>query len=190
MKRILPTVLILSFVAMTVSCQRHVEMIQKPEDTRAPYINLTQYEFYTEVGKPIDFSYVGGYDDIDGMLPTRVRGYVDYTTPGDYYPSIVCTDLSNNESEAIITIHVVEEGGLPVQQNTATPEPTPSTCEKGTDPEQPCSVVLKETAAQYKTLYYGEEGEEFCEEDSGDEEYSCEVVYRNDGTFWGYGLKK
>ena len=91
-KHILPAVLLLA--VMMSSCQRHVNMIQKPEDTMAPYINLTQYEFYTEVGKPIDFSYVGGYDDIDGMLPTRVRGYVDYTTPGDYYPSIVCTDSS------------------------------------------------------------------------------------------------
>ena len=189
LKRILPAVVAIPLIAITASCQRQVEMIQKPEDTMPPYINLTQYEFYTEVGTPIDFSNIGGYDDIDGMLPTRLRGYVDYTTPGDYYPSIVCTDLSNNESEAVITIHVVEEGGLPVQQNAPTPEPTPSTCEKGTDPEQPCSVVLKETAEQYKTLYYGTEGKEFCEEDSGDEEYSCEVIYRNDGTFWGYGLK-
>ena len=155
-------------------------------DTENPYINMTQYEFYTEVNHPIDFSYIGGYDDVDGMLATRLKGYVDYTTPGDYYPYIACTDLSGNESTQIITIHVVEEGSLPSQSSIATPEPTPSTCEKGENENLPCSVVLPETIAQYEVVYYGEEGKELCEA-AYPEEDACEVIRRNDGSFWGYG---
>ncbi|MBR2793068.1 MAG: hypothetical protein IKE16_00365, partial [Solobacterium sp.] len=95
---------------------------QGTPDTMAPYINMRQYEFYTEVNKPIDFSNIGGYDDVDGLLPTRLRGYVDYSTPGDYYPSIICTDLSNNESEVIITIHVLGSGTL---ETPPPDQPTP-----------------------------------------------------------------
>ena len=156
-------------------------------DTMAPYINMRQYEFYTEVGQPLNFSNIGGYDDIDGMLPTWLRGYVDYSRPGEYYPSIVCTDLSGNESEQVITVHVVESGQLPVASAAETPEPTPSTCEKGTDPEQPCSVVLAEEQAPYNKLYPGEEGKKQCEDANGED--ACEVIHRNDGSTWGYGAK-
>ena len=187
MKKLSLFLLALPLCLVMVSCQRE-EIIPTTQDTMSPYINMTQYEFYTEVNHPIDFSNIGGYDDIDGMLPTRLKGYVDYTRPGEYYPSIVCTDLSNNESEVIITIHVVEEGALPSAAPVETPEPTPSTCEKGTNPEQPCSVVLPETIADYKTLYYGTEGKENCEADN-EEDGSCEAIYRNDGTLWGYGVK-
>lgn len=155
-------------------------------DTIPPYINMTQYEFYTETGKPINFSNIGGYDDVDGVLPTRVRGYVDYNTPGDYFPSIVCADLSNNESEVVITIHVVEEGKIPVT-TTETPEPTPSACENGEDPNKPCGVVLSNTVRVYKTLYAGEDGKALCESINGED--ACEVIYANDGSFWGYGVK-
>lgn len=170
------------------ACTRNspIQQAAREEDTMAPYININQYEFYTEVGQPIDFSNIGGYDDKDGMLPTRVRGYVDYNKAGDYYPSIVCTDLSNNESAAVITVHVVEKGKLPVS-NAETPEPTPSTCGNGTDPNKPCRVVLSETVRVYKTLFEGEEGKELCE--SMYSEDACEVIVRNDGSFWGYGVK-
>lgn len=180
----LSAVLLLS---ITAGCAYRNEETPVVNDTMAPYINMRQYEFYTEVNQPLNFSNIGGYDDIDGMLPTRVRGYIDYTRPGEYYPSIVCTDLSGNESEQVITVHVVESGQMPVAAVAETPEPTPSTCEKGTDPEQPCSVVLKESVAEYKTLYAGKEGKEQCEAAYGED--ACEVIKRNDGSFWGYGAK-
>ena len=156
-------------------------------DTMPPYINMRQYEFYTEVGQPLDFSNIGGYDDVDGMLPTRVRGYVDYDREGEYYPSIVCTDLSGNESEQVITVHVVKSGTLPHETISETPVPTPSYCENGTDPNQPCNVLLNRVASQYKTLYEGEEGREQCEAANGEE--ACELLERNDGSFWGYGVR-
>ena len=163
---------------------------QGTPDTMSPYINMRQYEFYTEVNNPIDFSNIGGYDDVDGLLPTRLRGYVDYTTPGDYYPRIVCTDLSNNESEVIITIHVLESGSLetPVPDQP-TPEPTPSICTspEAQDPHQPCQVVLGSVLKQYRTIYEGEEGLDLCTEKEGED--ACEVILRNDGSFWGYGAK-
>lgn len=168
-------------------CADRREETAAVNDTMAPYINMRQYEFYTEVNQPLNFSNIGGYDDIDGMLPTRVRGYIDYTRPGEYYPSIVCTDLSGNESEQIITVHVVESGQLPVQEAAETPEPAPTDCEKGTDPDQPCSVVLDESISGYRTLYAGEEGKEQCEAANGED--ACEVIRRNDGSFWGYGAK-
>ena len=157
------------------------------KDTMAPYINMRQYEFYTEVGQPLDFSNIGGYDDIDGMLPTRLKGYVDYSKPGEYYPSIVCTDLSGNQSEQVITIHVVESGELAESDPTPAPEPTPRTCEEGTDPTKPCAVVLSETIADYRILYEGEEGLEPCEAANGED--ACEAIVRNDGSLWGYGAK-
>lgn len=174
-------------VAACAACSMKNDDAAAVNDTMAPYINMRQYEFYTEVNKPLYFSNIGGYDDIDGMLPTRLRGYVDYSRPGEYYPSIVCTDLSGNESEQVITIHVVESGQLPVAEETETPEPTPSTCEKGSDPEQPCSVVLAEELAPYNKLYPGDEGKAQCEDANGED--ACEVIHRNDGSFWGYGAK-
>ena len=171
----------------TACANREESILPSSDDKIGPYINISQYEFYTETGTPIDFSNIGGYDDVDGLLPTRLRGYVDYNTPGDYYPSLVCTDLSNNESEVIITIHVVEVGSLPSAATAETPEPTPSTCEKGTDPDQPCSVVLPSTVSVYRTLYAGEEGKELCEAANGED--ACEVIPRNDGSLWGYGVK-
>lgn len=163
---------------------------QGTPDTMAPYINMRQYEFYTEVNKPIDFSNIGGYDDVDGLLPTRLRGYVDYSTPGDYYPSIVCTDLSNNESEVIITIHVLESGTLetiPPEQPSA--EPTPAVCleEGAMDRRQPCKAVISSVLEDYRLIYEGEEGRDLCFEKYGEE--ACEVILRNDGSFWGYGIK-
>lgn len=187
MKRNIQKLTAVLLLLFTSGCTPANEETAVVNDTMAPYINMRQYEFYTEVNQPLNFSNIGGYDDIDGMLPTRVRGYIDYTRPGDYYPSIVCTDLSGNESEQVITVHVVESGQMPVAETVETPEPTPSTCEKGTDPEQPCSVVLPESVSGYKTLYSGEEGKAQCAAAYG--ENACEVIRRNDGSFWGYGAK-
>ena len=174
-------------VAACTACSMKNDDAAAVNDTMAPYINMRQYEFYTEVNKPLNLSNIGGYDDIDGMLPTRLRGYVDYSREGEYYPSIVCTDLSGNESEQVITIHVVKSGTLPHETVSETPVPTPSYCENGTDPNQPCDVVLNKVASQYKVLYEGEEGKEQCEAANGEE--ACEVIVRNDGSFWGYGVR-
>ena len=70
-------------------------------------INMTQYEFTTTVGTPINFTNISGYDDYDGLLNTHLEGYVDYNTAGDYYPSITCTDFSGNKTSVPITIHVL-----------------------------------------------------------------------------------
>jgi hypothetical protein len=159
-------------------------------DTMAPYINMRQYEFSTEVDHPIDFSNIGGYDDVDGLLPTRLRGYVDYTKEGDYYPSIVCRDLSGNESEVIITIHVLPAGTLTsVEESVSTPEPTPSGCqaENALDPDLPCLVVPASVIEPYRILFEGEEGKDQCI--ARFDEEACEVIVRNDGSFWGYGVK-
>mgnify|MGYP003491449276 CR=1 FL=1 len=68
-------------------------------DQNGPYINMTQYEFTTTVGTPINFTNISGYDDYDGLLNTHLEGYVDYNTAGDYYPSITCTDFSGTMTE-------------------------------------------------------------------------------------------
>ena len=176
------------FVAIVMAgCTEEVTVIQPPADTSPPYINMTQYEFTTEVGTPIDFSNIGGYDDIDGLLPTRLRGYVDYTREGEYYPSIVCTDLSGNESELVITIHVMESSKTAEPTPAEVSEPVSSTCDEGTDPSQPCHVVLPKSIAKYKTIYEGEEGKTQCEQAYGED--ACDVIVRNDGSFWGYGAK-
>ena len=138
--------------------------VSTSDDTNGPYINMVQYEFTTTVSNPIDFSNISGYDDVDGLLPTSVRGYVNYEQPGDYYPSIVCTDLSGNEPES-------------------------TSCPEGKDPDQPCSIVLSEDLSSYQTIYEGESGYDACLNAAYGDETACEIITANDGSFWGYGLK-
>ena len=156
-------------------------------DTTGPYINLNKYVFDTTVGNEIDFSYITGYDDVDGLVPVTVLGQIDYNTPGEYYPVLSAVDYSNNETLVGIVVNVREE-----MHTDVTPEPEVIPHEEeaaGCDndhalrPDLPCSVVVPETAEGYEMLYYGTDGLERCGE-------ACEAVYRNDGTFWGYGRKK
>ena len=168
-------------------------------DTDGPYINITQYEFETTVNNPIDFSNITGYDDVDGLLRVNVVGNIDYTKPGEYYPVLICVDTSGNETEAGIIVKVLEENQLPPDitppenpDPQPDPEPTPSTCdsEDARDPGRPCKVVLSEDLEFYETLYIGETGEASCmkTEAYNNGTASCEPLFTNDGTFWGYGL--
>jgi len=178
------------------ACSQAESAVEETEQTdfSAPYINITQYYYTTTVGKPIDFSYISGYDDVDGLLPTTVRGYINYDEPGEYYPSIVCTDLSGNEASAVITVHVVESSEVPtVVSATPTPAPTPSTCDSpdAIDANSPCKVVISETLEGYRTIYQGEEGRDACEaEVTRTHSGICEEITTNDGSFWGCGYKE
>lgn len=164
--------------------------VSTSDDTNGPYINMVQYEFTTTVGNPIDFSNISGYDDVDGLLPTSVRGYVNYEQPGDYYPSIVCTDLSGNETAIPITVHVLNTPA-PVPSASAEPSPSPesTSCPEGKDPDQPCSIVLSEDLSSYQTIYEGESGYDACLNAAYGDETACKIITANDGSFWGYGLK-
>lgn len=160
-------------------------------DIYAPYINISQYYFTTIKGQTIDFSNISGYDDVDGLLPVEVSGYIDYSTPGLYYPTITCTDLSGNTSKVIVTVEVLEE--LPEEtktEETDTPTEESTTCEQtnAKDPSQACDVVLDEDIEEFEELYPLEEGEEACLNDLS-EEQACTAIYTNDGTLWGYGRK-
>ena len=164
-------------------------------DENGPYINIRQYEFTTEVGNPIDFSNITGYDDYDGLLKTSVRGQIDYTQEGDYYPQIICTDLSGNMTVVPITVHVVKSLPQPSDLPSQSPLPTPITenCARknAVDPDIACDIVPPEHAETYEILYIGEAGESACHQDMElGKGTSCEVVTTNDGHFWGYGLKK
>ncbi len=191
MKKLIPAVLLL-----LTGCQgRAVEYIQQREDNISPYINMSNWYFETEKGNPLDFSNISGYDDVDGLLPVNLEGYVDYTKVGEYYPSLTCTDLSGNKTVQVITVKVVEEGSLQPAKTELPedlPEPTPSTCEKenALDPSKPCGVVLPETIMDYVTIIEAEEGFDACEAYAPEgSKWTCEEIYTNDGTLWGYGLK-
>ncbi|MGN1388517.1 MAG: hypothetical protein ACI4WR_02610 [Bulleidia sp.] len=188
MKRILTS--LLCALLLTGCTGNESTAVNTSDDTNGPYINMVQYEFSTTVGNPIDFSNISGYDDVDGLLPTSVRGYVNYEQPGDYYPSIVCTDLSGNETAIPITVHVLN---TPDPVPSPSPEPAPSmestTCSEGKDPDQPCSVVLSDDLSSYTTIYEGEAGYDACINAAGGDETACEIITANDGSFWGYGLK-
>ena len=95
---------------------------------------------------------------------------------------------------------LASENPAPVQDFNATPVPTASTCDDASakDRNSPCSVLLDADAQAYETLYLGEEGKQAClaAADAGSGEGAdpaavkvCEPLNRNDGTFWGYGLK-
>lgn len=160
-------------------------------DQNGPYINMTQYEFSTTVGTPINFSNISGYDDYDGLLNTHLEGYVDYNKPGDYYPSITCTDFSGNKTKESITIHVLP---APMESDSATAQ-SPSAfaqsgCPGANDPDLACDSVMDEEAQQFSELFYGSTGQQACQARLEEQdERSCQPVYRNDGTLWGYGLK-
>lgn len=174
-------------------------------DTGAPFINVSQYTYETTVNHPINFSNITGYDDVDGLMKVSVEGYIDYSKPGEYYLTLTCTDTSENEAEVPITVDVLEEtyaseNPAPVQDFNATPAPTASTCDDANakDRNSPCSVLLDADAQAYETLYLGEEGKQAClaAADAVNGQAAdpaavkvCEPLNRNDGTFWGYGLK-
>ena len=167
-------------------------------DTDPPFINLMQYEFETAVNEPIDFSNITGYDDVDGLLRVNVVGTIDYTTPGEYYPVLVCVDTSGNETDIGIIVKVLQEVQIPEpagsEGNTEVPEPepTPSTCDSADarDPDRPCRIVLSEDLEFYETLYIGEKGQVSCVKTEAFQSgiAACEPVFMNDGSFWGYGL--
>lgn len=163
------------------------------DDQIGPYINMTTYDFTTVAGSPLDFSNITGYDDYDGLLSTKVEGYVDYQVPGDYYPSITCTDFSGNKTSIVITVHVVnaELHGSETAAPTEKPEEQPQGCdtEWAEEPGMPCGSVLDPEAEKYSMLFAGEEGLQQCITYSGNEK-SCEAVKSNDGSTWGYGIRK
>ena len=163
-------------------------------DTSAPYINIKNYEYTTNINTPIDFSNITGYDDVDGLLNTSVEGYIDYSQPGDYYPKITCTDLSGNESEVGITVHVLDTvdvaSAVPSETPTAQDQTAAEGCDvKGAmDSSKPCDEVLPGVTDPYQTIYEGEAGKDKCETAaSNSTNGSCTAIYRNDGQLWGYG---
>ena len=162
-------------------------------DISAPYINIKNYEYTTTVNTPIDFSNITGYDDVDGLLNTEVEGYINYSKAGDYYPVITCIDLSGNESKIGITVHVLDSmdaTALPTPESSAPPEISSAGCtiSSARSADYPCDAVLPADTDRFQTLYEGAEGKDKCEAAAADKNSgSCSVIYRNDGSFWGYG---
>ncbi len=162
-------------------------------DTSAPYINIKNYEYTTAVNMPIDFSNITGYDDVDGLLNTEVEGYINYSKPGDYYPTITCTDFSGNESSVGITVHVLDSmdaTALPTPEASAPADNEVMGCSipSAKSADYPCDAVLPADSDRFQTLYEGTEGKEKCEAAAADKNSgTCSVIYRNDGSFWGYG---
>lgn len=185
--------LILISAIMLYACSTN--QISSSNDVTGPYINLTQYEFVTVVGKPIDFSNISAYDDVDGLMDVSVKGYVNYDEAGEYYPILYSIDTSGNETDVAVTVYVKDSEYVELeeaQENILVDEETieKENCTKeGTNTDYPCDVVINEEIQDYKELFDGESGKERCEAKATEDE-SCEIVYTNDHSFWGYGLKK
>ncbi len=186
-------ILILISAILLYACS--TSQISSSNDVTGPYINLTQYEFFTVVGKPIDFSNVSAYDDVDGLMDVSVKGYVNYDEAGEYYTILYSIDTSGNETDVPVTVYVKDSEYVEIeesQENTIVSEEEieKENCTKeGSNSDYPCDVVLNEDASEYIELFDGKSGEERCNAKAS-EEASCEIVYTNDHTFWGYGLKK
>ena len=182
----------LLFVACAVllaGCAQR-EGVPSGGDTTGPFINISKYVFDTTVGNEIDFSYITGYDDVDGLVPVQVLGTIDYSKPGEYYPVLSAVDYSNNETLVGIVVIVHEDDGTQTapepEQKPEVPEETGCAVPGAQREDIPCGAVVPETAQAYSILFPGEGGKERCEaRESG----ACEAVYTNDGSFWGYGLK-
>lgn len=186
-------ILLLINVILLSACS--TSSIGSSNDVTGPYINLSQYEFVTVVGKPIDFSNVSAYDDVDGLMSVSVKGYVNYDEAGEYYPILYSIDTSGNETDVPVTVYVRDAEYVEIeeaQENIVVDDETieKANCTKeGSNTDYPCEVVLPTEANNYIQLFDGETGKERCEEIASENE-SCEVVYKNDHTFWGYGLKE
>ena len=192
MKKLLIPVLGLCLLSGCSLAGEEITAITNRDDHFGPYINISVFEYTTPVGHPVDFSNVTGYDDVDGLMPVSVIGYINYNKPGDYSLVISCSDTSGNETQVTVTIHVVESY-MPEAEPTAVPETTPEPVEKGCsvpdilDPGMPCNAVLDDTVKKYDLLYEGEEWHQICINAAADTG-ACEEVFANDGTFWGYGV--
>lgn len=164
-------------------------------DETGPYINVSQYEFYTVIEKPIDFSNISAYDDVDGLMSVSVKGYVNYNEAGEYYPILYSIDTSGNETDVPVTVYVKDAEYVEAENANDDiildeEEKEEDLCTKeGTDNNYPCSVVVPTEASKYIELFEGENGQERCEKVKT-EEQSCSIVYKNDHTFWGYGLEE
>lgn len=165
------------------------------DDDIPPYIYVNTYEFTTTLGKPIDFSNITAYDDVDGLCSVEVVGTVNYNKAGEYYPTLVSRDTSSNVTEVeiyVVVLDVVDETEAPVTdtpETTAEPE-AETGCSGGKDPELPCDYVVPQDLEGWQKLYYGKEGLDQCMDGIDPEAYACEAIYANDGSFWGYGLKR
>ncbi len=162
-------------------------------DVSPPYVNLQVLEFTTPRGTKVDLSNVNGYDDVDGLLPVYVDGYVDYNKVGVYYPSLVCTDLSGNEASVVVTINVIEKTTVDdseiMQHELESFEVNGCALKDCKDPSIPCDAVVSSELEPYTYVFVGEEGYDIALSYVIHEE-SIEVITRNNGEFFGYGILK
>ena len=164
-------------------------------DEYPPYININKYEYITTIGKPVDFSNITAYDDIDGVCQVEMQGYVNYNKAGEYYPVLIARDTSENKTSVTVTVIVLDhieepevtDGGVS-EEETIVEE---TTCDKANakDKNYPCSVVIPSEASLYSVLFMGNDANEKCV-GSEEEPYTCQAVYTNDNTLWGYGRVK
>ena len=188
----------LSILFFMSGCYNGLRIGIKPveiDDDIPPYIYVNTYEFTTTLGKPIDFSNITAYDDVDGLCSVQVVGTINYNKAGEYYPTLVARDTSGNVTEVEIYVVVLDVVDQTEEPATASPETAPETevetgCPGGKDPEMPCDYVVPQDLEGWQKFYYGKEGLDQCTEANDPEIYACEAIYTNDGTFWGYGLKK
>lgn len=192
-------IMLISLCCLLTGCYNGLRIGIKPVDTGdtvPPYINLNTYEFVTAVGVPIDFSNITAYDDVDGLMPVEVRGRIDYSKPGEYYPALCSQDTSGNKVEVEIYVVVVEALEPTADTETQQPEvPVETGCSvagaKRSD--LPCDTVVPEDLEGYDKLFYGQEGLEMCLDGKTEEDEdvpACEVIRTNSGSFWGYGRKR
>lgn len=163
-------------------------LLNQAGDTTPPYINLTNEEFTTVVGQPIDFSNITAYDEVDGLLRVMVSGYINYNEPGTYYPLLKTADTSGNEISVPITIHV-KKADYVMPGDSKEIETVITTCsaQGARDNNQPCNRILQEDLDKYVIVFKNGEGEERCQNFITSDRGACEIIRTNDGTFWGYG---
>lgn len=192
-------IVLISLCSLLTGCYNGLRIGIKPVDTGdtvPPYINLNTYEFVTAVGMPIDFSNITAYDDVDGLTPVEVKGRIDYSKPGEYYPALCSQDTSGNAVEVDIYVVVVEALEPTAEAETVLPEePIEIGCSMAGAKRHdlPCDKVVPEDLEEYDKLFYGQEGLEMClngKNEKAEDAPACEVIRTNSGSFWGYGRKR
>lgn len=178
--------LFLAFIL--VGCSKPYQMIQKI-DYYPPFINLKQSDFYTDVGKPLDFSNVTGYDDFDGLLPTSIEGKVDYSHAGNYPLKVICKDLSGNQSSYDIIVHVQEKVESVISTEQPTLEKVSCDSRNAKDSSKACDWVDPKVLEDFEIVYSNDVPKELCIETGKSLEQDCEIILQNNQKTWGYGIK-
>ena len=180
-----------ALVLIMSGCMSNIQdEIDPNKDTTPPWIDVKTYIIETTVGKSVDLNGPTAYDAKDGMCDVEVKGYIDWNKAGEYFIVYEASDTSGNTQQVPITVVVKEAAVATVDPEDETISEKEECAGEVKDATKDCNSVLNSDIDKYFKIYdNGEKGLINCEKDKLEDEI-CEAIYTNDGSLWGYGIRK